>query len=89
MNLRDDTLRGLRFYDNNKRIQFLPVKISEKFPNLWIISAFGGAIRSISKENFKGLRELRWLQLGHNQIVKVSDDTFEDLVSLEGLWLGK
>jgi Leucine rich repeat len=85
---RDETVNGLRF-DWNKKIAFLPVRLNDTFPNLIGYSVMACSIKEVSKKNFEGLRKLVLLRLSNNQIEKISGGTFEDLVSLRTLNLGK
>jgi Leucine-rich repeat (LRR) protein len=85
---RDTAIRGIDFFGNSK-ISYLPVKINEAFPNLLGYSAGNCSIKTISKENFEGLSNLRELLLFENFIKKIPGDTFEDLVALEFVNLGK
>ena len=85
---RDESIEGLRFW-GNKKIKFLPIKVSEKFPNLLGLEAGLCSLTTISTANFKGLNKLRFLGLQYNQIKKIRSDVFEDLVALEYLYLCK
>lgn len=84
---KDDAILALSFY-TNKKIQYLPVKVAESFPNLIAYGADNTSVKEISKENFKGLTKLRTLGLIGTEIEKIYSDTFEDLVNVEVLWLG-
>lgn len=83
---RDDSVNALDFAINNK-IYFLPIQINETFPNLLTFNAYKCSLRQISKENFSGLKKLIKLYLYSNQIEEITSESFEDLVSLEELWL--
>jgi Leucine-rich repeat (LRR) protein len=85
---RDGAVRGLGLWIN-KKIHYLPIGVKEAFPHLEFISAGQCAVREISKENFAGLSSLKALWLEQNRIEKIDTNTFEDLVSLEHLWLCK
>lgn len=82
------SILGLSFY-SNKQISFLPVQVDVTFPKLVGYSAGSCSIKTISKTNFKNLRNLKDLSLRMNQIETIENDTFEDLIALEVLWLGK
>lgn len=73
----------------NKHIFYLPTNLDESFPDLIEIKAFSCNVKSIHKKNFKNLRKLKGLYLNNNQIEKISTNTFEDLQSLERLFLSK
>lgn len=85
---RDETIEGLSF-DDNKEIYYLPVKVAETFPNLIAYWAMHCSLTEVSKINFKHLSKLRTLSLHHNQIVTIASNTFDDLTSLEHLYLGE
>lgn len=84
----DEMVCGLRFTDNEK-VSFLPNNVHKKFPNLLGFDAFSCSIKSVSRENFKGLKRLEELWLGANRIEKIMNNTFLDLTSLKRLNLGK
>ena len=79
---------GIDFFDNSN-IKFLPENVAEKFPNLIGYLVHRCSVQEISKKNFKNLSKLKYLWLGYNQIVKIPRNTFEDLVKLEQIYLGK
>lgn len=85
---RDDMMGGLQFKEN-KKIRFLPVKIAEKFPNLWIYLAHLCSVQEVSKANFENLIQMKVLVLNQNDITTIYHNTFEDLTSLELLQLRK
>jgi Leucine rich repeat len=85
---RNETFEGLSFW-TNKKIKFLPIQVSEKFPNLLGYQASHCSITEISKKNFEGLTKLKLLHLINNKIEKILSDTFEDLVELTNVTLGK
>lgn len=84
---RDSTIEGLYFH-KNKRIFYLPVNVHQKFPELEVLTASYCSVKQISKNNFKNLKELKFLWLESNQIKTIPRDTFEDLQSLQKLELG-
>lgn len=84
---RDETIEGLQL-QMNFRIQFLPERVGEKFPNLLIYHAFVALITEVSKVNFQGLSKLQVLLLSSNKIERIASNTFEDLTSLEVLYFG-
>lgn len=81
----DQQAIGLLF-ENNKKIEYLPVKVHRAFPNLADYRAEECSIREISRKNFEKLDKLRIVMLGNNQIEKVPSDTFAELPLL--LYLG-
>lgn len=84
----DDDVDGID-YSSNKKIQYLPVNPATIFPNLAIISASGCSIKSLSRQNFDGLRKLRALYLESNKIERVNSDTFKNLDELEQIFLSE
>ncbi|CRL03220.1 CLUMA_CG016747, isoform A [Clunio marinus] len=79
---RIENITGLDF-DANKKVEYLPIFIHEKFPNLEALSAYDCSIKEISKESFKELNKLKVLWLSGNQIQKIESDVFKDLTLLE------
>lgn len=84
----DSEMRIINFYDNVK-ILYLPIGVVEIYPELAFYSAGLCSIKEISRDNFIGLSKLRALFLQKNSIQKIASDTFVDLISLEGIELGK
>lgn len=82
----DLTITGVAFMDNNK-ILYLPVLISEIYPNLVTFSAVGSSFTSVSKENFKNLRKVKHLRLSRNMIENLNINSFEDLAQLQEIYL--
>lgn len=96
INASDFTFSGLEdesvlLFDSarNQNVEFLPIRISNKFPNLVSYNADRCAIREISKTNFANLFHLRMLNLIGNRLEIIKSDTFKDLVNLESLLLCK
>lgn len=79
---RDETVEGFAAW-TNKKLEFLPTNLGEKFPNLIVLSAQNSAIKKITKKSFKGLGRLRKLYLHDNQIEAVDDDAFEFVPAVE------
>lgn len=77
------------FLNNNKKIQFLPVDVYKKFPNLEFYSASEAGIKEISALNFKRLSSLMFLDLSRNQIEFIPDECFHGLFRLSKLRLSK
>lgn len=84
----DDTVR-LFDSSRNRNVEFLPIRINERFPNLVTYLAERCVIREISKTNFEYLFHLRVLNLNGNKLEIINTDRFDALVSLESLMLGK
>jgi hypothetical protein len=87
-NPKDTKVSGL-LLEHNQNVKFLPVKVAEKFPNILGISAFDCKIKQISKANFENLHKLTEIHLHGNMIETIYSNTFEDLVSLEVIFLGR
>ena len=85
---KDRTVKGLLLEDN-QNVKFLPVRVYEKFPSLVGLSAFDCKIKIITKANFEKLDKLKEIHMHGNLIEKISSDTFEDLISLEQIFLGE
>lgn len=84
----DENVTGFALH-NNKNIFFLPVDVSKTFSNLVVLKAWDCSLTTISRENFRGLGKLQFLDLESNYINKITRDTFRDLESLEWIWLSK
>lgn len=72
----------------NKRILYLPSKISVSFPSLECYVARSCYIKEISKDNFEQMKNLRRLDLKGNKIEIILSDAFEDMIALQWLYLG-
>lgn len=75
--------------EHNQNILYLPINIHEAFPNLIGLSAYDCHVLAISNKNFKNLESLKELHLSNNYIEIIFSNTFEDLYSLEVVFLGK
>lgn len=84
----DKSIGALVFYSNTN-IFYLPVGVDQSFPNLLGYEAEHCAIKIISRQNFKRLKKLKFLFLAHNQIEKISSNTFNDLKYLTRLDLSE
>lgn len=85
---RDESI-GAICMDDNKNIKFLPENPADSFPFLEIYAAENCLIQAIWKVNLKELSMLKRLTLKHNEIKRINNDTFEDLLQLEILDLCK
>lgn len=86
--LENSDVKGIIF-NQNKNIQFLPVKVYKKFPNLSYFWAEQACIKEISTANFQGLLILEFLNLDENQIEFIPNFCFESLISLKKILLSK
>lgn len=84
----DETVGGV-YFKNNKKIYFLPIGVSQSFPQLKTYIATNCSIKTLSKENFSNLKELETLWLYDNEIEMIPADLFRDLKSLKRLFLWK
>lgn len=75
-------------FSGNKQIQFLPVSVAIKFPNIIHYWARACSIQKISKLNFVGLEMMSNLWLASNEIETIMSDTFEGLKALQNIGLG-
>jgi Leucine rich repeat len=82
----DEEMSGLWLNSNNK-INYLPINVGEKFPNLLGYDAAGCSLTEVLSSNFRKLSKLKELYLNYNQIERVNADTFDDMTSLEVLHL--
>lgn len=73
--------------NNNKNLKFLPVDVSENFPNLLAYSASRCCLRGLVRSNFEGLMSLQHLDLQHNKIESIESKNLHDLKSLKYLKL--
>ena len=85
---RDENMKKIIF-DYNKKVFYLPEKVREVYPNLEIYTAGGCSIIAISKNNFEGLTHLKELNLEFNNIQRIPNEVFKDLLSLESIFLGE
>lgn len=77
----------------NEDIAYLPVGLHKTFPTLYDISAQLCSIKKVSKENFRGLKDLTYIRLSGNLLESIDGATFKGLGSLvdvdlsESIWL--
>lgn len=84
----DGNVRAISFSFNQK-VEFLPIQVGQKFPNLVQYRAANCAVRRVTKDNFEGLVKLEALRLSGNRIEKIASDTFEGLSNLKLVYIGK
>lgn len=85
---RDESVDGFDI-SSNQKIFFLPDNIAKTFPNLVIYTSYKSPIEAVFRSNFHGLQNLKRLDINHNQIERIEVDTFNDLLQLESLYMGK
>jgi Leucine-rich repeat (LRR) protein len=83
---RDNSMETIAM-EHNKKILFLPDKIGDAYPNLKVIRAANCSVKVISTRNFRGLAELKEIQLQENQIETIESGMFKGLVKLENFYL--
>lgn len=81
------SVRGL--WLQSKKILFLLIQIAAAFPYLSGYRAIRCSTKEISQRNFEGLYRLKFLDLGSNEIEKISSDTFNDLKDLQVIGLSE
>lgn len=83
----DDSINAISFSFNPK-VDFLPIQVDQKFPNVIEYRAANCALRRVMKANFEGLDKLETLRLSGNRIEKMLSDTFDGLLKLKLINLG-
>lgn len=76
-------VNALKLHDN--RSKFLPVNLGEFFPRLHKYSVLRSEIQTISRNNFKDLWKLEFVEIVHGTLSAVPKDAFSDLVNLNHL----
>lgn len=74
---------------HQQNVDFLPVSVHERFPNLRNYYVTNTAVPIVSKKNFEKMSKLESLGLDRNQIEVIRSDTFEDLVNVEWIEISK
>lgn len=77
------------WFANNTSIKYLPIEVSMRFPKIALYNAENCAISEISKANFENLNQLEAVILAGNLIEVVPSDTFELIIGIERIDLGK
>lgn len=85
---KDESILGVRFYDN-KNIFYLPVDVYKSYPNLVIYFGHSCNIKFLFKENFEHLGAVKELHLDNNRIQKLDGEMFEDMNSLQIIYLSE
>jgi hypothetical protein len=66
----------------NSKIEYLPIKIYEKFPNLLSLSFSDCGLKALTFDNLQGLTSMKRMKFSNNQIETIEIDTFKDLTRL-------
>lgn len=72
-----------------RNMEFLPVRLNERFPNLKFYWAIDTPVTRIFKKNFEKMQSLTLLSLIRNQIEVIRSDSFEDLINLKQIYISK
>ena len=75
--------------ENSDQVKFLPVNISEIFPNLLVFKVINCSVKSVKSEHFAKMQALKILNLNGNEIETVASDSFKDLGNLTTLVLSR
>jgi hypothetical protein len=67
----------------NPSVEFLPENLDKKFENVTVYYAMRCSIKKIEKSNFKGVLEMRFLNLHRNKIDMIENDAFLDNLLLQ------
>jgi hypothetical protein len=78
-------VESLKIFDESQ-VAFLPEKVAEVFPKLVVYRVRSYAIRSINRNNFKGLFDLVDMHLYESGIEVIEPGSFQDNTKL--VWLG-
>lgn len=84
----DAAISGLDI-NNNKKIFYLPENVAESLPLLIGYSVQRCSVKHILKIHFSGMTKLTQLYLNNNQIERIENSVFDDLISLESIGLGE
>jgi hypothetical protein len=71
------------------KIEFLPVRIWDKFPNIFVIFAQEQLIKKVTRASLEKLSMLLHLNLAQNEIIDIEDGAFDDLTELKILELNR
>ena len=68
--------------EDNEEVKFLPENIAESFTGLIVYRVLRCSIRTVNGKHFKGLNNLKSLELQGNVIEDIDGDSFKDLTRL-------
>lgn len=72
---------------NNEDVSFFPAKIGESLPDLIVLEILKCSIQTVESQPFKGLSELKRLDLQGNKITRIDDNAFSNTLKLKELEL--
>lgn len=75
--------------DHTQNSKYLPVYAGREFPNLSKYNAENRGVIRISKDNFFGMKKIRFIDLDNNRITSLTQDVFAGLTALERIDLGE
>lgn len=84
----DASIKSIGF-ENNKKIQFLPMGVALSFPSLVVYSAANCSITTLLKRHFAGMATVQLMTLNNNSIETIGNDVLTDMTLLKWLNLGK
>lgn len=70
-------------------MKYLPIKVHRTFPNIDNYIAYYCDIEEVSKENFENLIKLKSINLRGNKLKTIGSDTFDGLINLKFIVLGR
>ena len=72
--------------DEDNPVEFLPENIAEVFPSLMNIWIIGSTTKTVTKANFKSLKQLQLLTISENENLEtIEEKSFDDLADLKCL----
>ncbi|XP_070507833.1 uncharacterized protein MCAP_0864-like [Chironomus tepperi] len=80
----NNDITGLSIRD--KRMQYMPANLADKFKNLIAMRIRNGKLKEVSQSDFKSFPKLRYLNLDANDLEVLDDDLFEFNPLLEVIW---
>lgn len=73
----------MKFKD--QRVNFLPQKLSQSFPNLQSIFVMNSQLTSLKKDDFTASKDLKLVMINENKLKNIDADTFEAAPHIEHL----
>lgn len=85
--VQSDTIFEAFENSDNARVKFLPRRIGEKLPSLKELSVWKCRLSTLRNHYFQDMKNVKTMDLSHNQISEIETRAFADLTNLEFLWL--